>query len=256
MQTPWSTISLDEKFFKKQSAKLFWFIGLLAADGSIHKKGYTSLSQSGEVGIKIMNYVKELIGYDGKLHNNKNAHAINISNRLVSKTVEKYGVINNKTITHTPKNIPKRFFKSYLRGYFEGDGSVGVYDVGGSTNFIKASFVGTKEFVEYIKPLIPDNYRERKIKRCKNLIEIRYTGQYAYLFLRWLYSNKDLYFSYKYVIFSEWLKIDHDFIKFNKIKKKAKSLYDSGNNCMSIAKKLDVNFQLIYKWRKNGFKCF
>jgi len=52
-------ISLDRSFFKKQTKEFFWFAGLIAADGSIHKKGYTGLSQSGEAGINIMEYVKD-----------------------------------------------------------------------------------------------------------------------------------------------------------------------------------------------------
>ena len=256
MTTPWSKYSINRNFFTKKNSHYFWLVGLLGADGSIHKQGYTSISQSGDKGEKLIQYLKKLINFNGKIYRSKNAYSIQISDKFVSNNLKKHGIVNNKTLTYVPKNIPKKYFKSFLRGYFEGDGSVGMYRCGSLDNYLIVSFVGTSQFMSFVKNNIPDGFKNKKIKRCKNLEEVRYTGKYAYGFLKWLYQNKTLYKSYKYDIFQDWISQNSNFLELNMKKKKAYKLYNSGTNCFQIAKKIDIPFQTIYKWRKNGFKHF
>lgn len=248
------TYTLDLNFFKTDSHFLFWYIGLMSADGSMRKSNTFTLSQSGEHGLNMIQYVKNLLSYNGNISKYKNSNGLAITNSEAKSILEYYGIINNKTLINIPKNIPIDYLKSYLRGYFEGDGSIGVYKIGGSNNFLKASFVGTHELINYIKEYIPNKYREVDIKRCKNLKEIVYSGRYAHRFLNWLYDDSELYKGKKFSIYENWLTLDHQFVRYDILKDKARLLYNQGINCMEIAKQIDVPFQTIYDWKNINFK--
>lgn len=227
----------------------------MGADGHVTKSGAISISQSNEDGYDLISYIREMIGYNGVIYKSKNVNTLFVSDNIISQCLSYKGIVRNKTLTFTPQSIPNRYIKSFIRGYFEGDGSVGIYNNGGSEKYLKCSFVGTREFVKFVIDKIPRGFRLFKIKRCKNLVEIRYNGYYAYHFLKWLYSSPLLYRGRKYNIFKSWDTSECFKIKELSKMKQAKHLYyDRKMSCEKIAKSLNTNFQKIYEWKSKGFK--
>lgn len=229
----------------------FWFYGLIAADGCL-KQNSLSISQSGINGLNLIKYIKTKFKTNGKISNYKNSHSLYLRNKKLLEDIRIYGITERKTyILDYSNNI--KDFKSFLRGYFEGDGCVGVYNIGGSKSYLKTSFVSTKKFSKKVLKLIPVKGRLYKVKRAKNLYEICFNGNKAVEFLNWLYKNENLYKTYKYNIYKNFLKNRFDnTIKYNNLRQKASKLLKKGHKPKEVATKLNLPFQTIYYWRSNG----
>ena len=80
-----------------------------------------------------------------------------VSNKLVSD-IEKLGVIENKTLVLTFPELPTELVHHFIRGYFDGDGSVFLcndprpeYD----NIYLGINICGTKEFLEGLTHHLP-----------------------------------------------------------------------------------------------------
>lgn len=199
--------NINEKFFIKKTNSLFWLIGILAADGCI-RNNHISISQSNLHGLKLIKHIKKLIEFNGKIYNYKNSYSIQFTSNKVIKILNKYNIVQNKTLIYSLPNFKnKKEFKSFIRGYFDGDGSVGFYTNGTKTVSLCANFVGTKQFISKVKKQLPLGYSVTHIKRAKNLYELRWYGKNAINFLNWLYEDKMLYKYYKEKKFEQYFKI-------------------------------------------------
>jgi len=70
------------------------------------------------------------------------AYQINVRNLTMARDVINLGIFPRKTYNLKPIKIPKEYFADFVRGFFDGDGSVYIYNVN-NTPQIKSSFVCT-----------------------------------------------------------------------------------------------------------------
>jgi intein/homing endonuclease len=73
---------------------------------------------------------KEL-GYEGPIYQYEStdghlASSLSFTSKKIRQTIESYGIGNNKTfkLHNLPDNLPKEFLVDYIRGFFDGDGSI------------------------------------------------------------------------------------------------------------------------------------
>ena len=178
----------------------FWLIGLLAADGSI--SGNTvSISQSGDSGYATIKYIKDILESDfdiveteTELNGSHNiAYTIRFSSKHVVEQLRKYNVVKSKTKIYTfPNCIPDRHIPHFICGYFEGDGCVGGYKIGGSNMYCKIQIVGTESFIQECDRRINIKHA---IRKCSNasVWEITFNGKNGVLFCDWMYSSESIY---------------------------------------------------------------
>src|ERR1035437_4356361 len=111
-----------------------YFLGLLLSDGSNNYKN-VSIGLSGddksilEIFSKILydNHRPLLVNKLSDINeNHKDSHKLFICNKHICETLRKIGMIKNKTYNMPfPSVIDNCFkFSHFLRGYFDGDGSV------------------------------------------------------------------------------------------------------------------------------------
>jgi hypothetical protein len=249
-----SKYSLNESFFDKVGDIQLWLIGLLAADGWITKNNI-GLSQSGEHGEKLVNYVKNIIGYGGIVYTsttiNELAYSINFTSNKFVKILENYNIINNKSLTYKlPELNTEDELRSFTRGYIDGDGSIGVYDNGKGYKSLVISFVGTKEFIDAISESLPIRYSNKLDKKRNNCWELRWYGKKAYEFGSWLYKNKNLFMSNKFIIFANHNKPNYIADYYDEKKQIVKKLLLEGKSVSKISEETKIPFQTIYKWKK------
>lgn len=125
--------SIDESFFYNQSSDLAYFLGLLGADGNVAKNTnvvFIELQCSDYLVLekirKSMQLERPIKFYETK-SGYKNAKLYFENKKLHNKLIESYGLCPNKTydIEHFVfPNIDKRYYPDYIRGYFDGDGSI------------------------------------------------------------------------------------------------------------------------------------
>lgn len=201
----------DFDFFEKIDCdkKAYW-LGFMYADGSIEKKSKygeqsfkLSLQKSDEEILK--NFNEDLkstypIYYDDSKHNKNPNHQIQaILNPRKQKTVDdlkKLGCVENKSLIltfPTEDQVPREYVYAFIRGYFDGDGSITQYK-----NNFTVSIVGTEEFITKLSTYFKGG-SILKDKRKKNSWYFNLNGNLQILdFYHKLYDGADRYLLRKY----------------------------------------------------------
>lgn len=76
------------------------------------------------------------------------------------------GCVPNKSLILMPPNLKNKFISHFIRGYFDGDGSIGRYD-----GRLKFSLLGTNELLMWILNFFRDKGMKTtpKISKKKNI---------------------------------------------------------------------------------------
>lgn len=140
-----------------------YFIGFIAADGSLVKrKSDNSIALSITINKKdklILDTLKNCIGCENPVSFLKSNDLVRfvIQNKQISDDLQTYGIEPNKSLTMPSiiHKIPKEYRKAFLRGYFDGDGSV----FKNSKNKYYITIRGTLEFLQsYIEEFNLNSY--------------------------------------------------------------------------------------------------
>lgn len=126
--------TLDEEYFKNINTehKAYW-LGLLIADGCNSRGRVTRLSLN-KKDIHILESMKKDLSSNQEIVFGKHNMAIlNINSRKLTKSLEKFGFVENKTYKTFLPNIPYDLYRHFIRGYFDGDGCI-TYSVCKSYN--------------------------------------------------------------------------------------------------------------------------
>jgi hypothetical protein len=124
-------------FFNKDSEESFYWAGFIAADGNISQKGDFTISLkasdsnhlekfktciSSNAVIKILPPKEKII--NGITTKTSGSAIIRFRAKMWIMPFHKFGIIPNKTKTyHIPNEIiNSRYFRYFVRGYFDGDG--------------------------------------------------------------------------------------------------------------------------------------
>lgn len=211
-------------FFDKidSEAKAYW-LGFMYADGYISNDGYVGISLSIKDKSHLEKYRKEL-NCTYKIHdympNETNKYTKNKYSRLTFKNKYMCDVLNSKgcfynkslKLIFPDENIvPKALLKHFIRGYFDGDGSLIT-----SKNSINFKICGTKEFLEGIIDTFNENIEKYNFKKSlykrrddnKNNFYISYGGRLKTIeVMKWLYEDSSIYLDRKYELYLNLLNI-------------------------------------------------
>lgn len=156
--------TLNRNYFKNidSQEKAYW-LGLIYADGSnkISKNVFV-------LGLKQEdNYILELFKRDiesnvpikitkDKRGNRQDFHRLEVYNKQFCLNLSKQGVFENKTFILKPPILYKNLIYSFIRGYFDGDGSIcTVIDKNNKTHHKDSiTFTGTKEILGFISSFL------------------------------------------------------------------------------------------------------
>ena len=189
--------SLDESMFDFiDNEWKSYFLGLMFADGCVRlpESGWrTSISlheKDKEIleklcihiyGNKNLKYQKPKIvkSKNGKTYNNSGAYTLSINSKKIIKKLISYGCSPQKSLTlDWPVNIPENLLNHFIRGYFDGDGSVCARTI---------SFVSSDLFCQKLKKFLDDKLHINT-KLTKRLYE-----KVSRLSLHKMKENKILY---------------------------------------------------------------
>ena len=132
-------------------------MGFFAADGNISKNGNRIQSQLSIKDKSQLEMIHNEIGgcdvYE-YLSNGYKSCGWHCYSAQIKKDLANYGIIPNKTGTlKIPKNLNKEYWKDFIRGYFDGDGSI-FKDNGGIRLSITSA---NKEILEDINNYFKEN---------------------------------------------------------------------------------------------------
>lgn len=219
--------TLNENYFQELDSKdKAYFLGFICADGFITKPSQgqnilgLTLAEIEPID-KFKKYIQtnKKVGYYKKTssYSNKSYEyklALN-SDKLVSD-IEKLGVIERKTLTLTFPNIREDLIPHFIRGYFDGDGSVFLHKDSRKeysyNEYLGINICGTKEFLVALTKHLPfleegqciykEKRRETNCWNLKMISNIRSLELYHYMYK----DCDDLYLSRKREKFENFIK--------------------------------------------------
>lgn len=269
-------LNVNDKFLKEECAVKYYYLGLMASDGNIHKTS-VGISQSGEEGLKLITYLKKILNADSNIHKScpkrgKVVYSLSYRSKEIQEDLLQNNICPNKTLTF---QIPYYIIKDteklryFLIGYIDGDGCVGRYrghkNKGKDYYYLSISFVCNDKMFSQLKSL--QEFKDTCIVKKKNtLFEFRFCGKKAQIFGEWLYSNlsKDVFKSYKTLNYMEYMNNMDNYVserfKLIELRRKIFNWLDSLgiNNLITsneIAKRFNIKQsqaeRLKYLWRKS-----
>ena len=212
--------TLNSNYFNNidNQNKAYW-LGFLHADGFVGDNKYNNIVLSSIDKEHIIKFGNE-IEYTGKYRiskggyeNSKNQLVINFSDKTMSKNLRDLGIESNRKLkNYKIPNINEEFIPHFIRGYFDGDGSVYSYT---NTHYHKnksytylvriVSIIGPEPFLNEIGSFMPYKYRIKdsktdSLKYMEFYISSEFEDIYDYL-----YKNANIYLLRKYNKFNELL---------------------------------------------------
>lgn len=131
-ETNVNKLFVNHKYFKKQSEDMAYWIGILGSDGSVNKNEnqiYIELQREDKELLEKLNLTIEnqrpVKDYEtAKGYENSKLYFYSAE---IKKDLAKYKIIPNKTYDNNygfPYLLEKEYYKDYIRGLFDGDGSI------------------------------------------------------------------------------------------------------------------------------------
>lgn len=216
---------LNENYFQNidSDEKAYW-VGFIAADGCIYqykeenKQDILSIA----LAIKDIEHLRKFqqalqtnkpisIGKHGK--NKQYQHAsLQVSSNKISVDLQRVGITPRKTYNVKWPTIPENLLPAYIRGYFDGDGTIST-DIAPTTlhkTYINLAGYETnmKNFQEYLstKGIQSTIYCTNKSTEHENFCSLLFTNKKnKQKFLSLIYNNASVYLERKYELAQKFI---------------------------------------------------
>lgn len=210
---------IDETVFDAidSEEKAYW-LGFLYADGNINSKEYKleiNLCANDWQHLKkfqdFLKYTENKVrispnyGYKGS----NDICRFSVRNKHIWEALNSKGCVPKKSLvlTFPDKSIfaNKSLIFDFIRGYCDGDGTLGIYPVDGNPNHLRENlgFVGTESFLQNIVEIL-EEYAKVCPKKDNKSFKISYTDLKARKVARMLYENSTIYLDRKYQIYKQF----------------------------------------------------
>lgn len=256
--------TFNEQYFDTiDSFNKAYILGFIYADGSVRERGGLDIALS-EKDIEVLEFIKKELEYTGNIKiyeiKGRNYCRLSITSKKLAISLIKLGVIENKTYKSSSfPTISEKYFNSFLRGFFDGDGSISK----SKNKSFTVSFSSNRNILTIVKNYLKSlHIKTGEIRlRHKNsefsgMLEMRGSSQIEKL-KAILYKDEGFYLERKFNIFQE---AENYYKTLNRpyIKEKIsiiKDYYLSGLTQKEIHLKLDIPFSsvrgVIQRLRKN-----
>lgn len=210
---------IDQDYFKEiNSHEKSYFLGLLFADGWVDFKynqvaiGLKESDKQILIDISRQIYKDKVLNFHKSNNPNaENSYRFVISNKIFFKDLLNLGLKPNKSKNKVFPIIKDEFINSFLLGYFDGNGCIGIsyrYDHNKPRRIFYFSIVSSKEFLENIRNIFINklNLKENKLikkhKQDNNIYSLNYSSKNDLIKIRdFLYKNSSLCLGRKKEIF-------------------------------------------------------
>lgn len=115
----------NHEFFNNWSQDMAYCLGFIASDGHVWKDRPFVTIGIHKNDIAILNFIRDCISPSSPVRISKNKCQICVFSPSIHKTLCSLGVDHNKTLNlKLPKKIPQKYISHFIRGFFDGDGSI------------------------------------------------------------------------------------------------------------------------------------
>ena len=183
-------IYVNNNYFSEQNNRMAYIMGFLAADGNVSKNGNRIQSQLSLKDKGHLEMIQSEIGgcevYEYESNGCKSC-GWHCCSSQIKKDLAIYGIIPHKTGTLSiPKVLDKQYWKDFIRGYFDGDGTICKDGTGFRVTITSAN----KEILEDINSYFEENgIKPSNLYKDHNNICIRFRSQASIDIYNLLYYN-------------------------------------------------------------------
>lgn len=220
---------VDISFFKNWNENMAYILGYIVADGCIIKrKGRQNsyvlniTSKDKRHLYKIKRVLKSQHSISVKFNSRgQRSFQLQIANSKICRDLIDLGIPPRKTYSSINLEVPKEYFADFVRGFFDGDGTVYIYKVNGTPQIKVALTSSNYRFLRILNTRLCEILRVpvKKVYQvpCRNYDEhVRKTKVYKVHYYvedcekiaELFYSkNPDLYLERKRRVFEKWKNI-------------------------------------------------
>lgn len=198
---------VDSHYFDEinTEAKAYW-LGFLTADGYVSDTNTIELCLA-EADKEHVEKFKKAISSKHAISLKKTnlngkeflSYRISIKDTIMANTLRSYGLTSDKSYTAYIPNIPNELMRHYIRGLFDGDGSIMIRSSNSNllnTSLISGSPQMIEDFCNVVKKYIGI---DMNIRDTRGLTEARLSHQYKIKsFIDWIYGESTIYLTRKY----------------------------------------------------------
>ncbi|MBS3146107.1 hypothetical protein J4471_00230 [Candidatus Woesearchaeota archaeon] len=180
---------LNEGFFKIWSHEMAYVLGWFFSDGTVSTNKHSCSIHLHKKDSYILEEIKNLLDYGGPISFYKDSVMLRVESKMLHRDLINLGCKPRKSFNDYPfPKIPKEYLASFIRGFFDGDGSI-MFNY---PNTIKIAFVGNISFISGLEKELNKKLGLRINKRRKqyyNLYICLYYGDDARKLCIWMYEN-------------------------------------------------------------------
>lgn len=194
-------IQFNEDVFWNLTQESAYLLGLIASDGCVDDVEFRIALCDLELIEKVRNSLfpnHSIIEVQFKKYNSnrKNQYILRVGSKRVARRL-----LDLRIKSQIPP-IPDDLFSHYVRGFFDGDGTLGVYK-----SALTVRFYGSKEFLGKLESEIRKRlgFNQRTVVRGNGGWSVGYGGSFLPLKLcKWIYANAHIYLGRKHKIFIDY----------------------------------------------------
>jgi intein-encoded DNA endonuclease-like protein len=197
-------------FFSEWNRDMAYVLGFITADGAINdERRYINITIH-QNDVDVLEYIKTVMGVDNPIvlsdYNNRQMVNLRISSKQMYEDLISLNITQNKTYTIVaPPFIPDGMFGHYMRGYFDGDGSISIYNNSKVLTAIVSAKTASKVYAEQLK-MILNEYgitsiiytRPSNDVKHVDLYELRIAGKSIVDFAELIYTDAPFYMKRKF----------------------------------------------------------
>lgn len=207
---------INDDYFKTQSHNMAYILGFLAADGNVSKK------ENG-ISINLRSHDKEILEKINKeigntrpvktyMRTDKKGEMAKLAfwSSTIKKDLAHYGIVPNKTfIIQPPELLLPEYRISYIRGYFDGDGTIAKTGYSYQFGISGAS----KAIIEWIRDILSTQYNitttmrieKEKLSEGRDWYILSYYGERVKKIYDILYVENSLFLERKFKRFQNFM---------------------------------------------------
>lgn len=207
---------VNSHFFKSWSPRMAYVLGFIGADGNICHSGRAHTLHIACDDKDIIETIKNIMEYEGPIRlkprlNRKISYSLRICDPIIFGDLEKLGVTERKSLTFTPPKIPAKLIRHFIRGYFDGDGSVSLRNIQHRSRLTVAIYTASLNMANYLhlnlRSVLENLYGGKILTYLAHQKTPYYTihlgHKAAVKLFNYMYQNTDIYLERKYKKFLE-----------------------------------------------------
>lgn len=191
--------------------KAYWF-GFLLADGHVSINGHVMIALQNR-DVNHLEKFKEALSSNHPIipHIQYNTSSITIGCREMANDLNEKGFNNNKSksfdVEKIVASVPSQLVNHFIRGYFDGDGCVGIYkQTHSDKKMYHISILGIEDFMKFIQKSTDLSCQLKLDARTSSTYQLIARSKSEVLKLKeYLYSNANIYMNRKHGKFADIL---------------------------------------------------